>query len=669
MPGGNARLGDHPPKPRLALTVGVIGHRPNRLPKDSEALGKLSNAIKSALEAVAKAATAAYCEHKKYFEGGPDLTIVSALAEGVDRMAVRAAFCSKEFKFWLDAPLPFSRNLYEMDFANTAGAVDEFDELLNHEKKRAVLWLPGRKTPNLKKDERDIAAERSYESGGLTVLSQADLILAVFDGKGSAGRGGTAEILTATARSGTPIILLNPNTPEHIQIRWSGLDKYPVSLNSIDDLTEYPFKEATIQDLVTKLVRPPKGSERESLKSYLSAEYRGRVKRFAYPLLLLAFDREYGQPIWEWLKTKHRSKLTFSRFQRLWQRSKRRLSAMFPDPQPQVSASQYASLCADVGGGDVGILADAYGWADAIAVRFAQMFRSAFVSNFSVAALAVACSAGSVAYHSAKVPLVVIELGLIAWVVYNTSSGRKQGWHRRWLEARELAERLRVALPLWALGIRPVIFYAGEEPTWTGWYARAIVRSQGLRSGDLNTPGAMDAARAVMAKLGNCKPAEQSRKGLLEDQCEYNRSNVMRMERLGSHLETVGMSLFITTAVVAAIFLTYAFGTWLLCLVGRVDPFTQFREHLEQIVTALTAGLPALATAIYGFRLIGDFEGVAHRSERTQAILQKLIGAIEHDPLELHLLRARAQMAAEAMLVDVSNWRLAAESRGLDIPG
>ena len=61
-------------------------------------------------------------------------------------------------------------------------------------------------------------------------------------------------------------------------------------------------------------------------------------------------------------------------------------------------------------------------------------------------------------------------------------------WHGRWVEAREVAERLRTALPLWALGLRPA-FFPGEEPTWTGWYARAAVRMQGLRAGNLNPGG------------------------------------------------------------------------------------------------------------------------------------------------------------------------------------
>ena len=76
-----------------------------------------------------------------------------------------------------------------------------------------------------------------------------------------------------------------------------------------------------------------------------------------------------------------------------------------------------------------------------------------------------------------KLPFVIPEIVLIFLVLINTASGRRRRWHQRWLEARELAERLRVALPLWTLGERPTTLFFGQEPTWTGWYARAVVRA------------------------------------------------------------------------------------------------------------------------------------------------------------------------------------------------
>jgi hypothetical protein len=87
------------------------------------------------------------------------------------------------------------------------------------------------------------------------------------------------------------------------------------------------------------------------------------------------------------------------------------------------------------------------------------------------------------------------------------------------------------------------------------------------------------------------------------------------------------------------------------------------------VITVLASGLPALATASYGIRVIGDFDGSVRRSERTQEALKRVMDAVAEDPLTLQRMRTRARAGAEAMLGDVSGWRIAAESRGLNIPG
>lgn len=653
MPVGNAHLGDHPPKPRLALSVGVIGHRPNRLPRAQHERDRIAAKIGEVLDLLAKQAIVAREKYRKYFEGEPELALVSALAEGADRIAAHEAIARN---FLLDAPLPFAQDVYEIDFVQkpiapddpaeiaraeqtTRKSIEEFQNLLAHRQTRSVLWLCGRRTPDLAANQPDVDAQRAYEAAGFTVLNQADLVVAVSDGKGSAGRGGTADLITTAVRMGLPIILIDPNKPADANIRWSGLDEYPISVSSIDDLVPRPINENTMNALVEALVHPPKDeTECASLVKYFEGEYRGRIWwRPDYPLLTMMFGCR-------WLK----------------------LESIFPDPKPQNLATEYIGFAAPANGGDVGTIATAYAWADAVGVRFAQMFRSAFVRNFAFAALAVACAAASVVWHESKPYLVAAEFALIVLVVLNTSSGRRHRWHRLWFEAREVAERLRVAIPLWALGMRPVTFYTGDEPTWTGWYARAFVRMQCMRRGSLDTPGLLE-ARAVMAKFIEGE-APKKEKGLLEHQHDYNELTACRMHKLEKNLERFGRILFNTTATVAALYLLYRIVKLAMENEGFPMP-AEASDVVDHVVTALSAGLPALATASYGIRVIGDFEGTEHRTIHTRATLAKLMAAIKKDELELHLLRARAQAAADAMLGDVEHWRLAAESRGLSIPG
>ena len=215
------------------------------------------------------------------------------------------------------------------------------------------------------------------------------------------------------------------------------------------------------------------------------------------------------------------------------------------------------------------------------------------------------------------------------------------GWHRRWFEAREVAERLRTALPLWALGIRPATFF-GQEPTWTGWYARAIVRSQGMRNARQNPDWLAD-AHSTLQKV-------------LDDQCTYHIKSAEQMGKLEHRIERLGLFLFIATLRVRH---------W--CLFGFLWRYPPTHEHVV-LVTAISASLPALASAIYAIRIIGDFGGSARRSERTLAALESLQKAAERDADDLRALRVIARAAAEAMLGDVASWRLATESRALDIP-
>ena len=232
-------------------------------------------------------------------------------------------------------------------------------------------------------------------------------------------------------------------------------------------------------------------------------------------------------------------------------------------------------------------------------------------------------------------------MNLIGLILFNTLRGWRMGWHRRWFEAREVAERLRTALALWALGIRPATFF-GQEPTWTGWYARAIVRSQGMRDARQN-PDWLAEAHSTLQKV-------------LDDQCTYHAKSAEQMRKLERRLEISGLIFFGATLLLALAFFVYLL----------MHP----EEHgpLVFVVTAFSASLPALASALYAIRIIGDFGGIARRSERTLVVLKALQMAAQRDANDLRALRVHARAAAEAMLGDVASWRLATESRALDFP-
>ena len=634
----------HPPRPRLALAVGIIGHRPNRLPSEQTKLDAIANEIVAALAAIGREAAAAHSTYAEYFsDQRPVIAVISALAEGADRLGAHAAIALQEAaandaSIELDVPLPFSVDVYKNDF-RTEASKSEFDTLLREA--RSVLILPGeRGGPDASDQKAKLRENRSYEDVGLTLLNQSDVILTVWDGEAGAGRGGTHDLLDIAALSGTPIIHIDAKGELATRVLWNGLDRFPSAPNAVDDLPTASLSTA-LPSLIEKLLRPPQSDlERRRLKSYYDRRLWLHNFGLAFPMLMALLGvRERRHTDWEPPRPES-------------------LAAdlvKFDRSEPPNAKLQETSE-----------LATAYGWADAWGVWLAQVFRGAFVMNFSLAAFAVVVAATSLVWTDLadfmtaaakeasmaemakelarhKLPFVLIELILILSVVGVTWAGYVNDWHHRWIEAREVAERLRMAFPLHALGLRPTSFPV-EEPAWTGWYTRAIVREQGMR------PAILDAAGLQQGRT--------TLRDLLADQCGYHRSTEKRMEKMDKRLEHIGAVLFILTLLALTVFF---------CTVLLDVPL---RARISFAVTGIAAGFPALGTATFGIRIIGDFEGIARRSKRTYEVLQRIIDAIDaEDPPNLAALRARARAAFDIMLGDVSSWRLGAESRTLAIPG
>jgi hypothetical protein len=667
----NTDPSNSPPKPRIALTVGIVGHRLDFWRDGQQGLQRLQKVradVLGALQKIKTAAQHAHDRHKPQFDDkqGPALTLVSALADGSDSIAAQIAH---DLGYGLQAPLPFARSECETILASVAAIdgpppLDHFKTLV--EQANAVLVLPGR--------HRDgVEGNRAYEAAGLTVISQADILLAVWDHELTRGRGGTADMVAEAARVGLPIILVDAKGERPVELRWRGLKRTPAPIVTFDDLPHASL-DACIDAVVDELVRPPQAPEqRKGLQRWYDEIANSINFAPAFSLLMAA----------------------------LRVRAMRR-GDTFPD-QPDALAKQYVAAAAPAVDPEkpelLACLAMPYGWADAVGIYCAQFFRSAFVINFTFAALAVIAASASVMMMDMEqwwrhVP-VAIEIALIVCVGANTLLGGRLEWHHRWVEARELAERFRVAMPLWTLGLRPA-FFPGEEQTWTGWYTRAMVRMQGLRSADLSAKNLAD-ERLVLLNL-------------LKDQRSYNHSNAGRMRRMEHRLEVIGLCLLIATLAVAVDHLRDGPAAAVVVggfnhLVHRLcSAWTPHFLNPHEVTIWLSAALPALATATYGIRVIGDFEGIHQRGERTYRQLLMLSAAIkreagqelddeekaqekkeddtsrqcgamlkptgvEQDSIDFTLLRARAGAAAEAMLGDVASWRLSAESRGLAIPG
>lgn len=194
--------GIHPPKPRSAFNVGIVGHRPNRLPEAARA--KVERQLGEALTAIRKHTVSLSHGYRDLFADSPPLfVLVTAMAEGADLMAASAALAAG---YELDVILPFNQSEYERDFSPQGRL--RLAELLS--RARSVLELPGTRT----------SEPQAYEAAGFAVLDNADILVAVWDGGPSHGRGGTAELVAKAARSAIPILHIVPDAASKPGLLW-----------------------------------------------------------------------------------------------------------------------------------------------------------------------------------------------------------------------------------------------------------------------------------------------------------------------------------------------------------------------------------------------------------------------------------------------------------------
>lgn len=322
-------------------------------------------------------------------------------------------------------------------------------------------------------------------------------------------------------------------------------------------------------------------------------------------------------------------------------------------PQPAESAAELAALLD--ASTDTRRLATSliprYGVADAAASYFAQIFRSGFVANFSLAALAVLIALSGPLFPTLKLPLISVELMIIIVILMTTHAGGKFGWHERWMDNRHLAEQLRSLALTSLLGDLGLRAHGAREaaavPGWVGWLTRATAREVGLPD--------------VVADMAYLTRVRDTAISLIDDQLAYQRHNAHRMHLLDHRLHRAGGVLFGGTIVACA--------AWIIAKLSGVPMSSPGTIGPTEIVTALTAAMPALGASLYGIRMQGDFSGVEYRAQATVTRLERLKRAMASDPLDYTRLTVRLRNLADIMLGDVANWRTTYQARPLALPG
>ena len=199
-----------PPRARLAFRVGIVGHRPDRLPREKKPREDLHQTLREILEDVRAAVKAVADTPDGAFYSGetPILRAVSPLAEGSDRIFAAEAL---GLGYELCCPMPFSQAEFEKDFVAPAAlepnSLAHFRELLEQAHVGAGLT-------KFEMDGERADAPDAYGAAGRIVLNQTDLLVLVWDGGEARGRGGTVHSLHEALKFHVPTIWVDASKPK-----------------------------------------------------------------------------------------------------------------------------------------------------------------------------------------------------------------------------------------------------------------------------------------------------------------------------------------------------------------------------------------------------------------------------------------------------------------------
>lgn len=409
-----------PPRPKLTVRVGVTGHR--RL--DRAVAEVLSSRVNEVLRAVATAQEAVRADNPDVFDGAPVLRVISPLATGADQVVARAGLA---LGWTLQSPLPFPREEYARDFAEGEER-QAFEALLA--RSGAVFELDGRRG-------QETAA---YTAVGRLVVEQSDVLIAVWDGEGERGAGGTAQIVREAREAGRLVVRIDSAAPHAVTL--------------LDAPDTEPAASALIHRL-TALLQVPAGDG--LVRTYLR-EWRPwfTIGGLYCTFRDLVADAKWSAPL---------------------------IRVPSFDGAPLTSADP------------VGVVVfRPLAWADGLANLCGGLHRTAFVLNYLLGAMAVLFALIGLVEGASWAA--IAELCLIAVILTLTFVGRRRRWHQRWIGYRRLAERLRhlhFLAPCACASAPRAAARDGIE-----WLARAWERELGLVAARVDA-GHLEAARVRLS--------------------------------------------------------------------------------------------------------------------------------------------------------------------------
>ena len=664
-----------PPPPVVRLALAVTGHR-----ETNTAFAANRDAISATLIRlfdVVVAAAAAEAPHIGLGGGAPP-RLHSMLVDGVDQIAATEALA----RGWqLVAPLPFGEavNLAINAHPNTADDARRLlagltaHDLATAARARAVSVIAAQA-------QRFSLAERDIEIGALFVamhdaphdrvksrayafaaservalaarvmIEQSDFLIGVWDGASTVMVGGTGHTIALALDMGTTVAWIDARAPE----RWCILNA-PEALAAImaGDVIEGD-DEAQLTALVTGALRPAMGPHHV-------------VRRHGYAEGPAALDtarwRPHSTALWHGYR---RVEALFGahdngeRFRNL------RVTYVTPDKIATGRGAGELAAVAALPAQDPGLapaieagVLRRFAWADGISAHLSDTYRGGMILNFLFSAFAICVGIAYLPLASGdqKWAFAMVEMALLGGILAITFVGQRARWHGRWFETRRVAEYLRQAPILLAMGVaRPAgRWLRGTHTSWPEHYARHALREIGLPK------VAMTSAYLRAALTGILLP-------MVTGQRDYHLAKAARLGRAHRRLDAVSEAMFTLAVVSVGLYLMLKLGG----VLAVISP--EVAAHLSKLFTFLGVMLPTFGGAVSGMRFFGDFERFSAISEVTaeklDGVARRLAILLSAPDGAIDFARAAelAHVTDDIVISEIESWQAVFGGKHITVP-
>ena len=590
----------------LVVTVAFTGHRVIEHPGEAERL------VGEALGAIGEAFDALRRTQAEAFDGAPQLRLLIGAAPGTDRIVAAA---------WRALELGPVHQVFP--FREPGGLAAYTDNPAKADMETRVETPPdGEAWTGLDSASLGLAHDQAHAEVGRWIVRHADLLVGWWNGQSIHGAGGTGDTMRRALEVGLPVIWIAPDAPYPRLVDPAVLHQHAEAADAMAHLATIaePLSARTLAALLAAALGPP-GHGADDAETKARRDYAEVDPLQRQPMPIGQVQALLDHTLWR----------SFRLFETVagGARSPPRRGGGPPPGLTRQPGFQRLRMATSEAAARANHLSSVHRSEQLLLIVIA------IAAVFTGALPALTAGGEPLAKPHALAAAVEFALGVTAFFI--AAAARRRHRHRRWSDARRLAERLRAAGATWPLGFDIAAARLTPPATWTEWRARAVIRAAGPPRNWVDRPR-FDAEAAWVADQ------------LIGGQADYH----ARQRRIAENIErfTRGAE----GAAFAVLMLTlfgYLVAVWTAPVTGWAPP-----HWIGGLVTLVSAVAPAVGAGCLALEATNGFGELAQHSEHLADEFVRMraqLGEIEAQPF--HHVQAVIRRAAQLVVEDADAWR------------